>query len=577
MNNVAVNTTNDKPTIVSIVQNPFTYIDYDGNEIKKAEIASAFMYEGEPGFEERGKVSEWEKALAEKLYPKEYSQIYGTGIKVESDETSSFFDSRDTMNVKDSVKAANDAIDSIVSDAEKTAKEVAPLKMKTGCNDKTVTIHSDEYELSKAVIKAFHVKIICGDAYVYTGRFYKKVTYDELQQEILDFCENRYKISISNALIEKVAKFIPKFKHINFQIRPFDVAKIAFMNGIFNIETGEIEMPSPDVMVFRHVEANFNPDLYGRCPYFNAYLARATKGNVNLIARVWECLAFILIEKKIKNFVIFLGPKNCGKSVLLKFLESLFIFSEIISLQPHDFAKEFSASSVDGRKLCLCGDLPSDTVSSKAVGFIKSLTGGDSVGGRHLFSEKKILDTTGLRIVFGSNHPLAINNADDAFDSRLVYIVFPESVPREEQDPDLVDKLIAEKDAIVNTAVSYIPQVLKNNGITAGEDETQALLNEFYGNYGISAEESIERFFEDCCELDETNFVEINELFQHYCNFMNGCSPFVDVASFSKVFKAFIKNLGFPVTDKYRPYGEKDPLTGKPKRLRGYTGITLIS
>lgn len=563
--------------INAFIKTALVHIDEEGNEIKKVETASAFMREGEPGFEECEKVNEWEKDLAKKLHPKEFAQIYGTDLNVESDETSNFPDSHDAfVSVKDSVKAANEAIYDITSDAEKNAKEVAPVKMKAGCTNKTVTIHSDEYELSKAVIKAFHVKIICGEIYIYTGRFYKKVTYDELQQEILDFCENRYKISISNALIEKVAKFIPKFKKINFQIRPFDVAKIAFMNGIFNIETGEIEIPSPDVMVFRHVEANFNPDLYGRCPYFNAYLARATKGNVNLIARVWEFFAFILIEKKIKNFVIFLGPKNCGKSVLLKFLESIFIFSEVISLQPHDFANEFSASSVDGRKLCLCGDLPCDTVTSKAVGFIKRLTGGDSVGGRHLFSEQKILDTTGLRIVFGSNHPLAVNNADDAFDSRLVYIVFPESVPRKEQDPDLVDKLIAEKDAIVNTAVSYIPQVLRNNGITAGEAETEALLKALYGNFGISAEESIERFFEDCCELEEGSFVEINTLFERYCGFMNGCSLFVNAISFSKAFKTFINESELPVTDKHRPYGKKDPLTGKPKRLHRYTGIALI-
>lgn len=573
MNNAAANTTSDKHTIVPLAHTALIHIDDEGNEIKKVEVSSAFVHKGDSGFEERGKVSKWEKAMVKKLHPEEYKKIFGGIETVEVDHSEAESQHND---IRETIIAAENALEKLIPAVSESVFAIGAAKNSTR-SEKSVVKHSEEYHLAKAVIKACHLIIICGDIYIYTGRFYEKITTKELQQEIEEFCENCSDISISDMLIERAARFIPKVKSINYKNRLHNVTQIAFVNGVLNIETGEFLPPSPNMMVFRHVEANFNPDLYGRCPCFNAYLARATKGNANLIARVWECLAFILVEKKIKNFVIFLGPKNCGKSILLKFMESLFTFSEIISLQPHDFANEFSASSVDGRKLCLCGDLPSDTVSSKAVGFIKNLTGGDSAGGRHLYSEKKILDTTGLRIVFGSNHPLAVNNNDDAFNSRLVYIVFPESVPRQEQDPDLVDKLIAEKDAIVNTAIAYIPQVLKNNGITTGETETEALLTALYGNYNISAEESIERFFDNCCELEKDSFVEINALFERYCCFMNGNSMFSKMEVFSKAFKAYVAESELPITDKNRPYGEKSPLTGKPRRLRGYTGIALTS
>lgn len=436
--------------------------------------------------------------------------------------------------------------------------------------------NSLEFRLATSVIGFLHIKMVNGQLYLYNGIYYLLISREELRQEVLAYYLSVYSDDPPINLIEKTARYIPMFKTIVLNNVIFDTSRIAFQNGIYNVDVGMAELPSPERLIFRHVEANLAPHLQGQCPEFKRYLYISACGNVALIERVWEFLAYVLVDRKLKNFVILLGPKDCGKSVMIKLLESFYSFADIISLQPHDLAKEFSLSGVDGKKLCICGDLPSDVVSGKAVGLLKSITGGDSIGGRHLYSEQKILNTTGLRFVFGSNHPLCISNTDDAFDSRLIYIVFPASIPRSEQDPELLEKLIAEKDAIINTALAYIPQVLMNNGITAGEAETQALLESLYGNYGISAEESIERFFNACCDISQGNFVETTVLYDRYCGFMNGSPLFMNCSAFSKAFKAYLIKDNVPFSDTDRPYADKDPVTGKARRLRGYTGITLL-
>lgn len=557
----------------------------------KAFVRDPFVHECQPGYDDAYHPS-FSDALAEhaEYVVKATENTAVDTINVQESVETSTTALTAVNSPKDNVSSTlpeylavrNGDISLLVGAAEKALAKVlepsapAPLAMASTADDNPGVKHVLEYRLAKEIAQALNVKLIKKDRYIYTGSYYAKIDSLDLQQEILEYWEKHTTQEPTLPLIERAERFIMRFKSISYMDMPFDVDRIAFLNGIFNISTGCCELPSPERLIFRHVEANLAPHLHGRCPEFNKYLLRSAGGNMALVERVWEFLAYVLVDRKLKNFVILLGPKDCGKSVMIKLLESFYSFADIISLQPHDLAKDFSLSGVDGKKLCICGDLPSDVVSGKAVGLLKSITGGDSIGGRHLYSEQKILNTTGLRFVFGSNHPLRISNADDAFDSRMIYIVFPASISRSEQDPELLEKLIAEKDAIINTALAYIPQVLMNNGITAGEAETQALLESLYGNYGISGEESIERFFYACCGVSQGNFVETTELYARYCGFMNGSPLFMNCSAFSKAFKAYLIKDNVPFSDTDRPYADKDPVTGKARRLRGYTGITLL-
>ena len=53
------------------------------------------------------------------------------------------------------------------------------------------------------------------------------------------------------------------------------------------------------------------------------------------------------------------------------------------------------------------------------------------------------------KLIFGTNHPVSIAGRDPAFWNRLILVPCQRSIPVEEQDPDLLGKLLLEKDGIV--------------------------------------------------------------------------------------------------------------------------------
>ena len=63
--------------------------------------------------------------------------------------------------------------------------------------------------------------------------------------------------------------------------------------------------------------------------------------------------------------------------------------------------------------------------------------------------------TRRIKFVFASNHPPCIEGEDDALLKRIVYLPFDTSIPDDQQDPDLEEKIWKERNAIVTKALRY--------------------------------------------------------------------------------------------------------------------------
>jgi putative DNA primase/helicase len=303
-------------------------------------------------------------------------------------------------------------------------------------------------------------------------------------------------------------------------------------NGVFDINTQRLMNHNPAFMTFSYVKACYDPEA--ECPCFDQFLEQVTAGNKALQKRLWYFLGYILMQPTMGKYFFLMGfAPDSGKSTLGNFIVKLFPKECVSKLSPDELGGRFEASSLLSADLNVSLDLSSETLSNKAVSCIKRITGGDG-----MTIQRKYLSSVEfnrkVKFVFASNHVLHINNDDPAFWRRLVYLPFEYTVPDDEKDNQLNQRIWDERNGIVTRALFYAKKLAEANYVfpsTPVIDSYQAQLQ------GIS-ESSIESFLQDCCELDENAKTAVSTLFNHYeayCQ-MNGL-----VSVNCSVFKRFLE------------------------------------
>lgn len=114
-----------------------------------------------------------------------------------------------------------------------------------------------------------------------------------------------------------------------------------------------------------------------------------------------------------------------------------------------------------------------------------------------------------IKFVFSSNHPLIIDGEDEALMKRIVYLPFNYAIPDNQQDPDLGDKIWAERDAIVTKALYYARKLVQRNYIFPEIP------------YVDSAKYSpVKRFVQEICDTSNINAeVALSDLYEAYLFF----------------------------------------------------------
>lgn len=283
-----------------------------------------------------------------------------------------------------------------------------------------------------------------------------------------------------------------------------------------------------------------------------------------LIKRLWQSIAFVLSNAAAKKFLVLEGVGNSGKSKLINLLENLFT-DDVFPLKLEDFGEKFLLDKISGRKLITCADLPKSVIGGTAIGNIKAITGGDKINGQAKFGDPYTLETGGSqRIVFATNHAITIKEKDDAFTDRIVYVPFVNAVSPEERDPELLDKLIMEKDAIVTTALQYLPELLATNFTFAGEEETEALLSVYNAYVNRDFSEIVEGFLAENIELAPDVFISTEEILNA---FTEKTGVYIDSSNFGKYVKSVLLNMSPSITE------ARATINGT--KSRGYRGIKI--
>lgn len=449
-------------------------------------------------------------------------------------------------------------------------------KMKNGVFDSDLpdenSSSNEIYEIMREFISNVNILYMNGRFLLFNGRYYEEYSAEDIKS--IFFGMFRKKLS-SNKLTFSFISSIIELTRIEPQIRISDNAintrVIVFENGVLDICTGTFLPFSPEYIVTYCVKSNYIPNNDCNTPYFDSYLYKLTGGDSILMERILQVLGYAISpDNKAKVLILLNGVSGSGKSVLIKFLEKILSDKAFFPIQSDKLKGQFALSELFGRTLCVMQDMPNEALDMKAVSILKAISGNDTISSDVKFKSAVSFQCR-AKIILTSNFAVMSKSRDDAFYSRLLCVPCKYAVPREEQNPNLIDFLLAEKDAIITKAIQAYFRLVQNNYIFAGNYPPNSAID--FDSYSVDSELNIYNFTMSMFEPDPEGFVFTEDAYDMYTS----RNPHIARNNFSEIYRR-ICFQEFGVTDgrRYKKFINERGEEEKTKNaLRCIIGIRL--
>ena len=297
-------------------------------------------------------------------------------------------------------------------------------------------------------------------------------------------------------------------------IRPdaFDQDKFLFncLNGTINLKTGNIYPHRKEDYITKIARVYFDPTA--RCPQWQKFLNRIMDSNENLIEFLKRAVGYSLTgDVSEQCLFIFFGSGANGKSTFLR----------AVNMISGDYGQQTATETLLVRQR---GAIPNDIARLKGARFItaseaeaeqrlaesliKQMTGGDIISARFLHQEWFDFEPT-YKIFLGTNHKPVIKGTDYAIWRRIKLVPFEVTIPEQERDRDLLNKLQDELPGILAWAVNGCLEWQKN-GLGVPEEVSEAT-KEYKNEMDI-----ISDFINECCIEGEGYHVLSRDLYNTY-------------------------------------------------------------
>lgn len=239
-----------------------------------------------------------------------------------------------------------------------------------------------------------------------------------------------------------------------------DTIRINLRNGIYNRETKQLELHTPEFMSIVQIPVDYNPDA--KCVQFGEFIKEVM--HEEDIKIMYEFFGYCLIpDTKIERAVMLYGKKGAnGKSKMLSVLTSFLgksnTSSESLKMLEND---QFSLAELYGKLANVFPDIPSTTIYDNSV--FKMLTGDEVVLRAVRKFEHSFQFKNTARLIFSANTPPPIPGNDPAYHRRWIMLEFPNHFEGDNCDEDILRKLTTDEElsGILNIALQSLDGLLE--------------------------------------------------------------------------------------------------------------------
>lgn len=283
-------------------------------------------------------------------------------------------------------------------------------------------------------------------------------------------------------------------------------------NGVLDLRSGVLRAHDRANLLTKMAPVAYDPSA--TCPTWEAFLTRVMGGDAELIHFLQRAIGYSLTGDTSEQAIfIFFGTGANGKSTFLETIRGLL---------GDDYARQVRTETLmDGQR----GTGPTEDlarlkgarfVSAReteegkrlAEALIKELSGGDTLTARFLYSESFEYKPA-FKLFLGANHKPVIRGTDYAIWRRIRLVPFAVTIPPEEQDKQLPQKLQAELPGILAWAVRGCRD-WQQSGLGAPAAVTEATTAYRAESDVLSA------FLAECTVADPKGEVQAKLLFEAY-------------------------------------------------------------
>ena len=318
------------------------------------------------------------------------------------------------------------------------------------------------------------------------------------------------------------------------------------VSGItLNLKNGKGFPPEPTNLITKRSKFIYDKDA--KCPTWDMFLLQIFNKDTDLIRFVQKAMGYSLSgDVREQCLFILWGTGANGKSTFLNVLQELFgdyacttgteTFMKKTSEQSNDLAR------LKGIRLVTTTEVEQGKALSESL--IKQITGGDEITARFLYGEYFSFKPT-FKIFMATNHKPKIRGADNGIWRRIKMIPFTVTIPAEQRDKTLTEKLIAENSGILNWLIQGYALWRKE-----GLNEPEAI-RDANEEYRMDMD-AVGTFVNDCFDLDASMRWRLPNqmLYQTYIKWCNAnnervmSQKWLTMRMSEKGFKRMVSNNG---------------------------------
>lgn len=264
--------------------------------------------------------------------------------------------------------------------------------------------------------------------------------------------------------------------------------------GMVDLREGKLLAADPESHITRRTSV---APAEGPHPLFDSVLSRAADGDVGMLDYLWRWFGYLLTgDTREECFLMLHGPGASGKSTLVKVLADV-LGDYAVACAMETFAETKQPkhaqelARLDGARLAYTSE--TDEGQRWNESRIKSLTGRNKITANYMRANSFEYEVR-FKLLIEGNHRPQLKSVGEEMRRRIHLVEYAGSIPEDERDRSMKDKLKAEYPAILDAMIRGCLDWQRCDGL-----KPPSAVIDSVTEY-LDSEDTLGAWIEECCE-----------------------------------------------------------------------------